>query len=124
VLVLAEQLQGLGGLGEYADGFGAADIDGVLIALESQDVGDPVDGGFEPDDITGGGAGNDQLQTMLAAAAEPDEPFLRSGGCLLLRADRVGVDDLGFQQGFATGPMTRLLVRGRAGHRPSRLVRR
>ena len=57
VLVLAEQLEGLGGLGEDADGFGAAYVDGVVIALPGEDVGDPVDGGFEPDGITGGWRG-------------------------------------------------------------------
>jgi hypothetical protein len=46
VLVLAEQLKGLGGLGQDADGFGAADIDGIVIAVPGEDVGDPVDGGL------------------------------------------------------------------------------
>jgi hypothetical protein len=46
-LILAQQLEGLGGLGEDADGFGAADIDWVGVALPGEDVGDPVDGGFE-----------------------------------------------------------------------------
>jgi hypothetical protein len=75
-LVLAEQLEGLGGLGEAADGFGAAYVDGVVIALPGEDVGDPVDGGFEPDGVAGGGAGDDYLQAVFAVAAEPDEPFL------------------------------------------------
>jgi hypothetical protein len=61
VLVLAQQLQSLGGLGEDADGFGTADVHRILIALLGEDVGDSVDGGFEPDGITGGGPGNDQL---------------------------------------------------------------
>jgi hypothetical protein len=39
-LGLAEQRQGLGGLGEDADGFGAAHIHGVVIALPGEDVGD------------------------------------------------------------------------------------
>ena len=65
VLVLAEQLQGLGGLSENADGFGTADVNGVWIALAVEDVGDSVDGGFEPDGVTGGGAGNDQLQPAV-----------------------------------------------------------
>jgi hypothetical protein len=76
VLVLAEQLEGLGGLGEDADGFGAAYICWVVIALPAEDVGDAVDGGFEPDGISGGGAGDDYLQAVFAVAAEPDEPFL------------------------------------------------
>jgi hypothetical protein len=33
VLVVVEQLEGLGGLGEDADGFGAAYVDGVVVAL-------------------------------------------------------------------------------------------
>jgi hypothetical protein len=32
---------------------------GVVIALSGEDVGDSVDGGFEPDGIPGGGAGDD-----------------------------------------------------------------
>jgi hypothetical protein len=32
-VVLAEQVQGVGGLGEDADGFGAADLDWVGVAL-------------------------------------------------------------------------------------------
>jgi hypothetical protein len=56
-LVLVEQLEGVGGLGEDADGFGAAHLDRVGVALVGEDVGDSVDGGFEPDGITGGGRG-------------------------------------------------------------------
>ena len=59
VLVLVEQLEGLGGLGEDAEGFGATYLNGVGVALVSQNVGDAVDGGFEPDGITGGSPGND-----------------------------------------------------------------
>ena len=74
--MLAEQLEGLGGLGEDADGFGAAYICWVFIALPGEDVGDPVDGGFEPDGIPGGGPGNDHLQAVFGVAAEPYEPLL------------------------------------------------
>ena len=77
VLLLAEQLQGSGGLSQNADGFGTADVNGVWIALAVEDVGDSVDGGFEPDGVTGGGAGNDQFQPVFTVAAEPHEPFLR-----------------------------------------------
>ena len=76
VLVLAEQLEGLGGLGEDADGFGAAYICWVVIALPGEDVGDAVDGGFEPDGISGAGPGDDYLQAVFAVAAESHEPFL------------------------------------------------
>jgi hypothetical protein len=61
VLMVIEKLEGFGGLGEDADGFGATDIDGVGLALPTQNLSDPVDGGFEPDGIPGGGPGNDQL---------------------------------------------------------------
>ena len=94
----AEHLQGCGGLGQDAEGFGAPHLHGVGIASAAQDVGDPINGGLEPDRITGGSAGDDQLQAMLAAAAEPHEPLLRSGGGLLFGADRVGFDDGGLQQ--------------------------
>jgi hypothetical protein len=76
VLVLVEQRQGLGGLGEDADGCGAAYICWVIIALPVEDVGDAVDGGFEPDGVPGGGAGDDHFQAVFAVAAESDEPFL------------------------------------------------
>jgi hypothetical protein len=76
-LVVVEQLEGLGGLGEDADGFGAAYVAGVVVALPGEDVGDPVDGGFEPDGVTGGSAGDDHFQAVFAVAAEPHEPFLR-----------------------------------------------
>jgi hypothetical protein len=107
VLMHAEQLQGLGWLGEDPDGFGTAHLNRVGIALVGQDVGDPVDGGFEPDRITCGGAGDDQLQSMLAAAAEPDEPLLGGCGRLLLGTDRVGLDDGGFEQGLQPSPRHR-----------------
>jgi hypothetical protein len=68
--------------------------------LLSQDVGDSVDGGFEPDGITGGGAGDDQLQAVFGVAAEAYEPFLGGGCGLLFGTDRVGFDDGGFQQGL------------------------
>jgi hypothetical protein len=93
VLVLAEQLQGVGGLGEDADGFGTADVYRIKIALPGEDVRDSVDGGFEPDGITGGGAGNDQLQPMLTVAAEPNKPLLGGRGGSLFGADRVRLID-------------------------------
>jgi hypothetical protein len=99
-LVLAQQLEGLGGLGEDADGFGAAHIDRVGVALPGEDVGDPVDGGFEPDGVLGGGSGDDQLQAVFGCASQPHEP-LGCGCCgLLFGAGRVGLDDLGLQQGL------------------------
>jgi hypothetical protein len=45
--------------------------------VPGEDVGDPVDGGFEPDGVTGGSAGDDHFQAVFAVAAEPHEPFLR-----------------------------------------------
>jgi hypothetical protein len=87
-------------LGEDADGFGTADIHRITIALAVEDVGDSVDGGFEPDGVTGGGPGDDQLQAVFTVAAEPNEPFLGSHGGLLFRTHRVSLDDLGVQQGL------------------------
>ena len=65
-----------------------------------QDVGDPVDGGFEPDRITRIRAGDDQLQPVFAAAAEPHEPLLGGESSLLFGADRIGFDDLRLEQGL------------------------
>jgi hypothetical protein len=84
-------------LGEDADGFGAAYLDWVVIALSGEDVGDAVDGGFEPDGVSGGRAGDDHLQAVLARPAQSDETLLRRYRGPLFGADRVGVDDLGFE---------------------------
>ena len=65
VLVLAEQLEGLGGLGEDANGLGAAYLDGVGVAVVGEDVGDSVDRGFELDRVSGGGAGDDEFEAMF-----------------------------------------------------------
>jgi hypothetical protein len=46
--------------------------------LPGEDVGDAVDGGFEPNGIPGGGAGDDHLQAMLGVAAKAHEPLLGS----------------------------------------------
>jgi hypothetical protein len=73
--MLAEQLQGFGGLGQDADGFGAPHRNSVGVAVSGQDVDDPINGGCEPDGITGGGPGNDHLQPMLSGAAEPRKPL-------------------------------------------------
>ena len=104
VLVVVEQLEGLGGLGEDADGFGAAYVYGVVIALAGEDVGDPVDGGFEPDGVSGGGAGDDYLQAVFAVAAEPVEPLLGGSRGPLFGADRVGLIAGGLQQGVQPVP--------------------
>src|SRR5688572_32188204 len=85
VLVLVEQLQGLGGLGEDADGFGAPHLNLIGVALAGEDVGDSVDSGFEPDGIPGSGAGDDQFQPVFGVTAQPDEPLLRGSGGLLFR---------------------------------------
>jgi hypothetical protein len=63
-------------LGDNLDRLGAAYLDGVGVALSGQDVGDAVDGGFEPDRIPGGSPGNDQLQAVFGFAAQPHKPFL------------------------------------------------
>ena len=105
--MLAEQLECPGGLGEDADGFGSAHLHRVGVALLGEDVGDSVDGGFEPDGITGGGAGDDQFQPMLAVAAEPHEPFLGGCGGLVFGADRVSLDDFGVEQGLQPAPRQR-----------------
>jgi hypothetical protein len=92
-LVLAQQLQCQGGLGEDADGFGAPYIDGVCVALLGEDLCDPVDGGFEPDRIAGGRSGNDQLQTVLRVATQPHEPFPGSRGGLLFSTSQISLID-------------------------------
>jgi hypothetical protein len=100
VLVLAEQLQGLGGLGENTDGFGAPYLDGVGVASLGEDLSDPVDSGFEPDGIAGGRPGNDQLQAVFGLAAQPHKPLPGSRGGLLFGAGRVRFNDRCVQQGL------------------------
>ena len=122
MLVLAEQLECVGGLGEDADGFGTPYLNWVGVALAGEDVGDSVDGGFEPDGITGGSAGDDQLQPMLGVAAEPHEPFPSSGGGPLFGTHRVSLDDLGFQQGVQPTPRQHPQRWGELGVHPAGLV--
>jgi hypothetical protein len=98
--MLTQQPQRLSGLGQNPDRFGAADIDGIVIAVPGEDVGDPVDGGFEPDRIPSRSPGNDQLQAMLTAAAQPHKPFLRSSSGLLFGTVGVGLIDRRLQQGL------------------------
>jgi hypothetical protein len=105
--MLTQQLHCLGGLGEDADRFGAADLHRIGVALAGQDVGDPVDGGFEPDRITGRRPSDDQLQPVLGGPAKPYEPFLRSESRLSFGADRVGLDDGCLQQGLQPTPRHR-----------------
>ena len=76
--------------------------------MPGEDVGDPVDGGLEPDGIAGGGASNDQFQPVFAkpvfaSAAEPHEAFLGGLGGLLFGAERVGFDDRGLEHGVVAG---------------------
>jgi hypothetical protein len=76
--MLVEHVQGFGGLGEDAEGFGAPHLHRIGVTSAGEDVGDPIDGGFEPDRITGGSPGNDHLQAVLGGAAEPHKPVLGS----------------------------------------------
>ena len=73
----------------------------------AEDVGDPVDGGFEPDRIAGGGPGNDQLQAVLRGAAEPHEPLLGGVGGALFSTVRVSLNDGCLQQGLYPTPRQR-----------------
>jgi len=122
VLVLAEQVEGLGGLSQNPDRFRTAHLNFIGITLPGENVRDPINGGFEPDRIACCGAGNDQFQPVLTAAAEGDEPFLRRRGCLLLSAGRVGLIDGGLQQGLQSPPRTPHLRLERSVDRPSRLA--
>jgi hypothetical protein len=100
VFVLVEQLEGVGGLGEDAEGFGAAHLHRVWVALLGKDVGDPINGGFEPDGIPGGGSGDDHLQPVFRAAAQLHEPLLCCRGGALFRTGRVGLNDRGIDKGL------------------------
>jgi hypothetical protein len=93
-------LEGVGGLSEDADGFGAAHLHRVWVALLGENVGDPIDGGFEPDGIPGGGPSDDHLQPVFRAAAQLHESFLCRRGGALLGAGRVGPDDRRIDQGL------------------------
>ena len=104
VLMVAQQLEGVGGLGEDADRLGAADVDRVGVAVKAEDVGDPVDGGLEPDRIAGGGAGDDQFQPVLGDPAQPDEPFPRRQLRRRVRPGPVGVVDQPVHQVLQPAP--------------------
>ena len=80
-------------MSQDANGFGAAYLHGVGVALPGENVGDPIDGGFEPDRIAGGGPRNDQLQAVLRLAAEPHEPLLGGVGGALFGTGRVSLND-------------------------------
>jgi len=72
--------------------------------LQPQDLRDPVHGRHEPSDIAGVGFRDQEPQTVLIGMASPDEPFGLPDLGLLLGAPRVGVDDLGGEQGFEPRP--------------------
>ena len=103
-LMFTQQLQCSGGLGEDADGFGAAHLHRIAVALQGEDLGDSVDGGFEPDGIAGCRPSNDQLQPVLGCPAKSHKPFLRSQCGPLFGANRVSLDDLGLEKSFQPAP--------------------
>ena len=55
VLVLDQQAQRFGGLGQDSDGAGPSGPDWIGVAFSREDVSDPVDCGEEPDGVTGCG---------------------------------------------------------------------
>ena len=83
-------------------------------AVAAENVGDPIDGGFEPKGIASGSAGDDQLEAVLGCAAESHEAFLRRRGSPLFRGFRVGVNDRGLHQGLQPAEGDRTQRRGDA----------
>ena len=77
------------------------------VAVVGEDVGDSVDGGFEPDRVSGGGAGDDQFEAVFGGAAEPDETFLCGSFGVLFGAIGVSLDDCGLEQGLQPAPRHR-----------------
>jgi hypothetical protein len=59
---------------------------------------------LRPDGVPGGGPGDDQLQAGFGCASQPHEPLGYGCGGLVFGAGRVGLEDLGFQQGMQPSP--------------------
>ena len=114
VLMLMQQPQCFGRLGENANRLGPPYVGGVGVAVVAENVGDPIDGGFEPKGIASGSAGDDQLEAVLGCAAESHEAFLRRRGSPLFRGFRVGVNDRGLHQGLQPAEGDRTQRRGDA----------
>ena len=93
----------------------------VGVALPGQNVGDPVDGGLEPDRITRIRAGDDQLQAVLDCVRPSRTNRCLGGEQRLARSAPSGSASMicGFEQGFLAGPTTPHPTKGRVGCRPS-----
>ena len=94
-----QQVEGVGGGGQDGQGFGAAEVGGVGVALEGQDLGESVDDGDQVDDLAGGGAGDQGLQAVLVGLAGAHEPVQGGGLGAGLGGGGVGLDGLGLDQG-------------------------
>ena len=69
-----------------------------------EDVGDSVDRGFEPDRVSGGGAGDDQFEAVFGGASEPDKTFACGGFCFLFGSHRISLIDGRLEQGLQPAP--------------------
>jgi hypothetical protein len=102
--VAPEEREGTGRVGEDADGCGAADLDRISITLRGEDVGDPVHGGHERQQVQSVAAGDQRLDVVLVDPADGDEPApprLHFGG---LSSEGGGGLDGGIQDQLEPGP--------------------
>ncbi|GAA1427013.1 hypothetical protein GCM10009616_03060 [Microlunatus lacustris] len=103
VLVVDQELQRGGRLGEQTDGLGPPHTDRVAITLDSEDVGEPVDGGHEPAGVPGGCPGHDGLQPVLAGV-DGHIPFGARALRTLGRQGGIGFEDSGGENPLESSP--------------------
>ena len=106
-LVADEELEGMRRTSENPDGLGAANINGVRVALVAEEVGDPIDRGHERQDVQARAAGDQGADVMVVGPPHCHEP---SGGRVLLGgpgAVGVGLLDGGVQDCLEPGPPQR-----------------
>jgi hypothetical protein len=90
---VVEEVERLLGVSDDADRLRAADVLARLVAEGTEAVGDPVDGGVEPDRVGRLGADVDVLDAVVVGLADPDALALGGDACVVLRLGRVGGDD-------------------------------
>jgi len=89
VLVRDKEMEGIGRLGEDAHCFGTAEVYWIGVAIEREDVGDPVHHGHEGENVTGVRLGDEKFQPCGVGLASADEPIPLC--CLCSVFGRVGI---------------------------------
>lgn len=103
----AEQGERAVGLPEQADRLRPADLDRVAVALDREEVGDPVDGGEEREDVEDLTARDDGEQAAAAVAREADVAARGGVGLGVRGADGVGTLDGRLEDRLEPGPRQR-----------------